>query len=114
MSTNKDLQIMIYPDIIQFKDFLKDDHRLMGLDIGNVRIGCALSDPRKILAFPHSMFNLKKQKFTLSCLKDIIEKEQVYGIVVGNPLQMDGDTGSACEMVDKFIKKYLLPLNQPI
>ena len=27
---------------------------------------------------------------------------------------MDGDSGSACEMVDKFIKKYLLPLNQPI
>jgi len=105
---------MIYSDITEFKTFLKDGYRLMGLDIGKVRIGCALSDPRKILSFPHSMFNLKKQKFTLTQVKDILEKEQVYGIVVGNPLQMDGETGSACEMVDKFIKKYLLPLNQPI
>ena len=114
MSTNKDLQIMIYSDITQFKSFLKVNCRLMGLDIGNVRIGCALSDPRRVLSFPHSVFNLKKQKFTIACLKDIIEKEEVYGIIVGNPLQMDGDSGSACEMVDKFIKKHLLPLNQPI
>ena len=105
---------MIYFDIIQFQDCLKQNYRLLGLDIGRVRIGCALSDPSKILASGYSVFNLKKQKFTLAQLSTIIDQEQVYGIVVGNPLQMDGEMGDSCAMVDKFIKKYLLSLNQPI
>lgn len=105
---------MIYLDVIEFKKMLKSNYRLIGLDIGKVRIGCALSDPRKILASPYTTFNLKKQKFTSNQLSDIINQEQSYGIVVGNPLQMDGEAGKSCEMVDKFIKKHLLPLNQPI
>jgi len=50
----------------------------------------------------------------VALLKDIIERENIYGIVVGNPLQMDGEEGKSCLMVKKFIQKYLLPLEQPI
>ena len=105
---------MIIFDINQFKNCMKDGYRLLGLDIGQVRIGCALSDTNKILASGYILFNLKKQKFTLSNLLSIIEKEKIYGIVVGYPLQMDGEAGESCLMVDKFITKYLLPLKQPI
>ena len=105
---------MIFFDIIQFKNNLKQDYRLLGLDVGKVRIGCALSDPQCFLASGHSVFNLKKQKISSRQIKEILEKEKVYGIVVGYPLQMDGERGSSCEMVDKFIQKYLLPLEQPI
>lgn len=107
-------QAMIIFDINQFKTSLKDGYRLLGLDIGKVRIGSSLSDENKILASGYILFNLKKQKFTLSNLRSIIEKEKVYGIVVGYPLQMDGEKGDSCLMVDKFIEKFLLPLNQPI
>ena len=105
---------MIFFDIIEFKKCLKPDHRLLGLDIGKVRIGYALSDPQRFLATGQGVFNLKKQKISTALLKEILEKEQAYGIVLGYPLQMDGEPGDACEMVDKFIKKYLVSLNQPI
>ena len=105
---------MIIFDINQFQKSIRNGQRLLGLDIGQVRIGCALSDESKILASPYVLFNLKKQKFTLSNLKSIIDKEKIYGIVVGYPLQMDGEKGDSCVMVDKFITKYLLPLEQPI
>ncbi len=105
---------MIIFDINQFKNSLKDGYRLLGLDIGKVRIGSSLSDENKILASGHLLFNLKKQKFTLSNLRSIIDNEKVYGIVVGYPLQMDGEKGDSCFMVDKFIEKFVLPLNQPI
>lgn len=105
---------MIFFDVIKFKDCLKPNYRLLGLDVGTVRIGCSLSDPQKFLASGHSVFNLKKQKFTSSLLKKIIEEEQVYGIVAGYPLQMDGEKGESCEMVDRFIKKHLLPIGHPI
>jgi putative Holliday junction resolvase len=102
---------MIFFDIIEFKKHLKEGYRLLGLDVGQVRIGCALSDKSKTLASAHSVFNLKKQKFDLT---NIIKDEEAYGIVVGYPLQMDGEPGASCLMVDNFIKKHLLKFNQPI
>ncbi len=105
---------MIYFDILEFKKELSPSHRLICLDIGTVRTGYAFSDKRKILATGHGVFNLKKQKFTTSTLLDIIEQEESYGIVLGYPLQMDGTEGKSCDMVNKFIKKYLLCLDQPI
>jgi putative holliday junction resolvase len=101
-------------DIIKFKQSLKPDFRVMGLDVGGVRIGCALSDKGQFLATGTKTFNLKKEKISSAVFADLCQKEQVYGIVVGYPIQMDGLPGKACEMVDKFIEKYLKPLNQPI
>jgi putative holliday junction resolvase len=102
---------MIFFDISEFKILLKQDYRLLGLDVGRVKVGCALSDPSRTISTGHSVINLKKQKFKI---KDLIDEEKIYGIVVGYPLQMTGEEGDACAMVDKFIKKYLLPLEQPI
>ncbi len=105
---------MIFFDIIEFKQHLKQDHCLLGLDIGTVRVGCAVSDSQKFLATSYDVFNLKKQKFSSSVLEEIINKKQIYGIVVGYPLQMDGEEGESCKMVEKFIQKYLLKLTHPI
>jgi putative holliday junction resolvase len=105
---------MIYFDILEFKKELSPQHRLLCLDVGMARTGYALSDKRKILATGYGVFHLKKQKFTTTALLDIIEKEESYGIVVGYPLQMDGTEGKSCDMVNNFIKKYLLCLDQPI
>jgi putative holliday junction resolvase len=105
---------MIYFDILEFKKELSPNHRLLCLDVGMVRAGYAFSDKRKILATGHGVFNLKKQKITSSSLLDIMEAEESYGIVIGYPLQMDGTPGKSCAMVDKFISKFLLCLEQPI
>lgn len=105
---------MIFLDLNEFKTQLKPSHRLLCLDIGMVRVGYALSDRDKRLASGRDVFNLKKQKFTIKNLSDIIDEDGVYGIVVGYPLQMDGERGKSCAMVDGFIKKYILPLNQPV
>ena len=105
---------MIHFDIVNFRNLLKPNYRLLGLDVGGVRTGCALSDYGQMLATPYCVLNLKKQKITPDSIRNLIEKEDIYGIVVGNPLKMDGETGDACIMVNKFIEKFLLPLNQPI
>lgn len=105
---------MIIAQLSEFKHLLRPDSRVMGLDVGTVRIGCAASNINKILASGICLFNLKKQKFTTDVLKAIIERETVYGIVVGYPIQMDGTIGESCLMIENFIKKYLLKLEQPI
>ena len=105
---------MIFFDLNEFKSQLKATHRLLCLDIGTVRVGYALSDRDKRLASGRDVFNLKKQKFSSKNLSDIIDEEIVHGIVVGYPLQMDGEAGKSCDMVERFIKKYILPLDQPV
>ncbi len=104
----------IYSDIIAFKQEMKENTRLLGLDVGRVRIGYAFSDKGKFLASSQGVINLKKQKLSASFFSDLILKEEIFGIVVGYPLQMDGEKGESCMMVDKFIDKYLKKLNQPI
>lgn len=105
---------MIIFDIAKFKNILKPNHRLLCFDVGQVKIGTALSDPSLMLASSYILMNLKKHKLNIDFFKNIIEKEKIYGLIVGYPLQMDGEKGNSCLMVDKFIKKYLEPLNQPI
>lgn len=105
---------MIIFDLIDFKKCLKPNHRLLCFDVGQVRIGTALSDPSHFLASSYTLINLKKQKLNVDLLKNIIKKEEIYGLIVGYPLQMNGEEGKSCLMVDKFIEKYLTPLNQPI
>lgn len=105
---------MIFFDIAEFNNLLRPEYPLMGLDIGKVRIGCAISDSQKFLATPYRLFDLKKQKFSFLMLEDIIREKNTYGIIVGYPLQMDGNSGESCLMVDKFIQKYLSKLKQPI
>lgn len=105
---------MIFFDIINFSEMLKPRHRLLGLDVGKVRIGYAFSDLDKFLATGKDVFNLKKEKISSNIFAKICEDNQIFGIVVGHPLQMDGERGDSCKMVDEFIKKYLIALNQPI
>jgi len=105
---------MIIFDIIEFKKLLKPNHRLLGFDVGQVKIGTSLSDPSLFLASAYKLINLKKQKLNVEILKNIIKEEEIYGIIVGYPLQMDGEKGASCLKVDQFIKKYLAPLDQPI
>ena len=105
---------MIFFDIINFSQMLKPEYRLLGLDVGKVRIGYAFSDLGRFLASGQGVFNLKKEKISAKTFSKICEDNQIYGIVVGYPLQMDGEKGDSCKMVDEFIKKYLISLNQPI
>ena len=107
-------QEMNFFDINEFKQQIKQGKRLLCIDVGMSKIGLALSDTIHISASPYLLINQKKQKFTSKLIKDIIEEENVLGLVVGYPLQMDGNKGKSCEMVEKFVNKYLMPLSQPI
>ena len=77
-------------DIKEFKKKLDKKSRLMGIDPGRKRIGVAISDENKIIATPYT--TLIKNKYS-EFLKEIIKiynENQIKGIVVGNPINMDG------------------------
>ena len=76
--------------------------RSLALDIGDKRIGVALSDPLGILASPFTIINRKDEGLDIEAITSIISQKQVKQIIVGLPRSMDGSIGKQAEKVKAF------------
>ena len=84
-------------DIKEFKKKLDKKSRLMGIDPGRKRIGVAISDENKIIATPYTTLIKNKYSEFLKEIVKIFNENQIKGIVVGNPINMDGSTGQSSQ-----------------
>lgn len=88
-------------------------YRIMCIDHGETRIGIALSDPLQIISRPYKVISNTKDN-TLAEIKKIIEKENVGKIVVGLPVNFEGEdtirTGEVREFVERLKKKISIPV----
>ena len=84
-------------DIEDFKKKLDKKSRLMGIDPGKKRVGIAISDENKIIATPYTtLIKNEYSKFLLE-IKEIIEENNIKGIIIGNPINMDGSTSQSSQ-----------------
>ena len=88
--------------------------RSLGLDIGDKRIGVALSDPQGILASPFTIINCKDEKADVEAIISIINQNQVRQIVVGLPRSMNGSLGKQAEKVKAFTQKLCSHTGVPV
>jgi len=88
--------------------------RCLGLDIGDKRIGVALSDPGGILASPLTIIERTEDSQAIKAIADIINKEQVGQVVVGLPLSLDGTLSGQAEKVREFTDKLAEQINIPL
>ncbi len=79
--------------------------RILGLDVGDKRIGVALSDPDGILASPLTVINRKEESLDIKAVIDIISQRGVARIVVGLPRSLDGSLGWQVSKVKDFVRK---------
>jgi putative Holliday junction resolvase len=79
--------------------------RCLGLDIGDRRIGVALSDPEGILASPFTIIERGDQSQDIKAITDIISQQQVGQVVVGLPRSLDGSLGEQAGKVQDFVQK---------
>lgn len=77
--------------------------RILGLDVGEKRIGVALSDPLGITAQGLSVINRSRVPEDVAAIKTIIEQNEVETIVVGLPLNMKGEQGPQAQRVKSFV-----------
>ena len=77
-------------DIEDFKKKLPKKSRLMGIDPGGKRIGIAISDENKIIATPYTTLIKNKYSDFATELINIVKENQIKGIIIGNPINMDG------------------------
>ncbi len=79
--------------------------RSLGLDIGDKRIGVALSDPLGILASPLLVFEHKDDASDIQTVLQLVKQYQVEFIIVGLPQSMNGTIGPQAEKVKSFTEK---------
>jgi putative Holliday junction resolvase len=88
--------------------------RSLGLDIGDKRIGVALSDPEGILASPLTIINRQDESRDIEAISDIISQQGVGRIIVGLPYSLDGSLGEQAEKVKAFTKRLASRISVPL
>ena len=83
----------------EFKKKQLDKSRLIGLDLGSKRIGVSICDEKQLIATPFKTINRTSAKELVNELKIIIQENNIKGIIIGNPLNMDGSSGSSTQSV---------------
>ena len=84
-------------DIEDFKKKLDKKSRLMGIDPGRKRVGIAISDENKIIATPYTTIIKNKYSDFVKEIIEIFKENQIKGIVVGNPINMDGTSSNSSQ-----------------
>ena len=87
--------------------------RALGIDVGAVRVGLALSDPLGLTAQPLAVVRRTTPERDLGAIGEIAEKHEVDTLVIGLPINMDGSEGPAAEAARLF-GRLLAPLNLPV
>jgi RNAse H-fold protein YqgF len=83
--------------INEFKNKLSSGSRLLGIDLGIKRIGIAISDYNQKIATPLQTLDKSKQVKLIDELESIITEYDIKGIIIGNPINMDGTYGKSSQ-----------------
>ena len=83
--------------INEFKNKLSSGSRLLGIDLGTKRIGIAISDYNQKIATPLQTLDKSKQGKLIEELESIITENDIKGIIIGNPINMDGTYGKSSQ-----------------
>jgi len=86
----------------------------MALDVGEKKIGIAISDALLLTAQARPTLRRKDLKSDLSILGRLVEENEVHEIVVGHPLHMSGKKSQQSEKVAKFAEELRKSLNIPV
>ena len=98
----------------QFKKKHSDKCRLIGLDLGSKRIGVSICDEKQLIATPLKTIDRNTLNELISELKVIIDENNIKGIIIGNPLNMDGSSGRSAQSVKDTSQKIQENFNIPI
>ena len=101
--------------IDEFKKKLSNGSRLLGIDLGTKRIGFSISDYNQKIATPLQTLEKSKQVKFIDELESIIKENDIKGIIIGNPINMNGTYGkssqSAKDTATNISNKFNIPVS---
>ena len=98
----------------EFKKKHSDKCRLIGLDLGSKRIGVSICDDKQLIATPLKTINRNSLEDLVDELKLVINENNIKGIIIGNPLNMDGSSGRSAQSVKDTTENIEKNLDIPI
>ena len=100
--------------IEELKKNIDNNSRLLGIDPGKKNIGIAICDEKKVVATPLKIIKKNKLQILLKEIQGIIKENDIGGIVIGNPINMDGSRGSSAQSSIDFAKNLSKNVTIPI
>ncbi len=79
--------------------------RFLAVDLGEKRVGIAISDPDGAVATPLAALARSNDRALLDALADLVRTESVERLVVGEPRRLDGSRGDAARRAQSFARK---------
>ena len=86
--------------IEELKKKQSETSRLIGLDLGSKRIGVSICDEKQSIATPFKTINKTNTNELIKQLQEIINEYSVKGIIIGNPINMNGSLGRSAQSVN--------------
>jgi putative Holliday junction resolvase len=88
--------------------------RILGLDLGERRVGVAVSDPGGIMASPLLQFQPKGRRDLVATVARLVEEQGAQRVVVGMPLLADGTHGAQARRTDAVVEALQAVLAVPV
>ena len=88
--------------------------RLLGLDMGSKRIGVSICDENQSIATPFKTINKINLNQLIDEIKIIVKENDIKGIIIGNPINMDGSEGPSSQSIKDTCRIISENLDLPI
>jgi len=88
--------------------------RVLALDVGERRIGVAVSDPLQVLARSLQVIKRKRLEDDLAILAGLVEDLEVETVLVGYPRTLRGEVGQQARLVDAFVEVLKQVIDAPV
>jgi len=103
--------------MITIEDFKKKHSnkvRFIGLDLGSKRIGVSICDEKQSIATPFKTINKTNTSELIDQLNVIIKENNIGGIIIGNPVNMDGSLGRSAQSVNDVALNISKSIDLPV
>ncbi len=100
--------------IEEFKKKQSYKIRLIGLDLGSKKIGISICDENQSIATPFRTISKTNINDLVNQLKEIINENNIKGIIIGNPINMDGSLGKSSQSVKDISNNIAKLIDLPI
>ena len=85
--------------------------KFLAIDFGLKNLGLAISDQTNLIAIP---FKTLSERQLLNEIIEIVDSNNIYGIIIGKPYNLDGSDSKMIVNVNLFIERILRVQNFPI
>jgi putative Holliday junction resolvase len=88
--------------------------RILALDVGERRIGVAVSDPMGIVARPVATIERASREEDFAAINDLVDEHQAELVVVGLPLTLRGEVGPQAKTIQRYAEALEETLSVPM